>query len=87
MIKGKEFGLDTCQAIYSSGKSVASILMAKMVDEGKMQYQDQVGKHWKEFVQNGKEQITVEDVLRHESGLQKFSKSIKLEELLTDNIK
>ena len=49
MLKGQEYGLDTCQAIYSSGKSVASILIAKMVDEGKLEYQDKVAKNWPEF--------------------------------------
>jgi CubicO group peptidase (beta-lactamase class C family) len=28
---------------------VASILIAKMIDEGKMEYHDKVQKHWKEF--------------------------------------
>ena len=42
MMKGQEYGLDTCQAVYSSGKSVASILIAKMVDEGKIQFEDKI---------------------------------------------
>ena len=55
--------------IYSSGKCVAAILMAIMRDKGLIEYDAPVHKYWPEFAQNGKEHITVQDVLRHESGL------------------
>ena len=40
---------DHLQCIMSSGKSVASILMAIMVDQGKLEYDDPISKHWPEF--------------------------------------
>lgn len=49
MLNGNEYGLNTCQAVYSSGKSVASILIAKMVDEERIQFQEKVAKNWPEF--------------------------------------
>jgi CubicO group peptidase (beta-lactamase class C family) len=42
-----------------SGKVVASILMAIIVDEGLIKYEDTVAKHWPEFGQNGKDLITI----------------------------
>ena len=44
-------------------------------------------KHWPEYAQNGKESVLVEDILRHEGGMVKFSRAIKVDELLTENIK
>ena len=41
--------------IMSSGKSVAACLLAKLVDQGLIDYDDLVSKHWPEYGQNGKE--------------------------------
>ena len=73
--------------IYSSGKSVAAILMAIKRDKQQLEYGDKVSKSWPEFAKNGKEDILIEDVLRHDAGLNKFSKKIDLEWCSTENIK
>ena len=49
----------------SSGKSIASILMAIMVDQGKIDYDDPISKHWPEFAQNGKDKLQIKDLMRH----------------------
>ena len=59
---------DTLQIIFSSGKSVAAIAMAMLVDRGLVSYQDKISKHWPEFAQKGKENIKIEDLMRHEAG-------------------
>ena len=41
--------------IMSSGKSVAAIMLARLVDQGFIDYDDLVSKHWPEYAQNGKE--------------------------------
>ena len=87
MLKGDHYNLDTVQSVFSSGKSVAAILCGIMVDQGRIQYEEPVCKYWPEFAQNGKSNITLEQVLRHEAGLQKLSKSIKLKQVLTKHIK
>jgi CubicO group peptidase (beta-lactamase class C family) len=40
---------DSVGTIYSSGKSVAAILIAIMVDQGRLNYNDPVSKYWPEF--------------------------------------
>lgn len=52
-----------------------------------LNYEDTVAKHWPEFAQNGKENIKIEDVLRHDAGLFKFHQELKLEDTYTENIK
>ena len=44
-------------------------------------------RYWPEFGQNGKEDIRIEDIMRHEAGLAYLSKTIHAEDMLTENIK
>ena len=37
-----------------------------------MKYTEKISTHWPEFGQNGKENITVADLMRHEAGLPLF---------------
>ena len=40
------YGPDSLQNIFSSGKSVASICMARLVDKGLLDYNEKVSKYW-----------------------------------------
>ena len=51
--------------IFSSGKTVASICMACLIDRGLLNYNDRVSRHWPEFAQNGKENLKICDILRY----------------------
>ena len=62
--------------IFSSGKSVASILMGMMRQEEKLKYDSLVMDYWPEFNSNGLEILKVEDVMRHEAGLSRLHKQI-----------
>ena len=64
------------QIVFSSGKSLEAIVMAMLHDKGLFKYEDHVAQHWPEFAQNGKEGIRICDILRHESGMPYFTKSI-----------
>jgi hypothetical protein len=57
------------QPILNCGQVVESICVMILVDRGLLRYDDPVSKYWPQFGQNGKRDITVSDVLRHESGL------------------
>ena len=46
--------------------------MATLFDKGLFNYEDTIAKYWPEFAQNGKENVKICDVLRHESGLAHF---------------
>jgi len=81
------YGPDSLQIIFSSGKSVASICMACLVDKGLLKYDDRVSKHWPEFAQNGKENLKICDILRHEGGMPWFHQSLKVADLVPENLK
>ncbi len=60
---------DSLQNVFSSTKSLVSIVFATLVDRGLISYDDLVSDHWPEFIGGGKEQLRVCDVLRHEAGM------------------
>ena len=62
--------VDTVFDIASLSKPIAtSTAIMRLVDAGKLQVSDRVSQHWPEFGQNGKQQVTVEHLLLHTSGL------------------
>ena len=48
---------------------IESIILGMLHDQDLFNYEDPVCKHWPEFARNGKENVTISDVLRHSSGL------------------
>ena len=73
--------------VYSSGKSVMSIAIAMAVDRGLLSYTDRVAQHWPEFGSNGKADITLADVMRHESGLNVLKAPLAKTAALRPNLK
>lgn len=63
------YGRNSLQNVFSSSKVVTSIVIAHLVDQGVLDYQASISTYWPEFAQNGKENITLGQVMRHESGL------------------
>jgi len=61
--------------------------MGMLRDKGLLDYGEKVSTYWPEFAQNGKENVTLADVMRMESGLEKFDAPVELEDLQTDKIK
>ena len=52
--------------------------------QGLMNYTEKISSYWPEFGQNGKENITVADLMRHECGLPVFyPKLLNVEDTLT----
>lgn len=60
---------DTMAPSFSTTKGVAATLLHIYADRGLIDYDARVAQYWPEFGQAGKEQITVRQVLSHQSGL------------------
>jgi uncharacterized protein YbbC (DUF1343 family) len=68
--KKRPMTVDTIFDVASLTKIIAtSTAVMQLVDMGKLNLEDPVVKHWPEFKSNGKEGITVRDLLTHYSGL------------------
>ena len=63
----------TLACIYSTGKAVLTLLIAREVSNGRLDYDAPVAAYWPEFAANGKEEITVAQALSHQGGLCGFA--------------
>lgn len=81
------FSADSIINAFSSGKSLESIAVASLVSKGLLNYNAKITDYWPEFGANGKGELTVADLMRHEAGLANFDTSMALDDLLTENIK
>lgn len=67
--KTQPVDVDTLFAVFSSGKVPAALVMAWLVDQDRIGYDQPACGIWPEFAQNGKEAITIGDMLSHQTGL------------------
>ncbi len=68
---------DTVCLSFSTTKGVASTLLHILVDQGRVAYDDPVSKHWPEFGAQGKNAITVRQLLCHEGGLYRIGDMVE----------
>lgn len=66
---GAPWQRDTMAPSFSTTKGVASTLLHIMADRGLVDYDERVATYWPEFAREGKGEITIRQVLSHQSGL------------------
>ena len=72
---------DTIGILFSSTKGLASTVLLRLHDQGKLDYDAKVTDYWPEFGQNGKEGVTVRTLLCHRSGLTGIETPLDLDDL------
>ncbi len=60
---------DTLAMSFSTTKGIVSTLVHILADRGLLSYEDRVCQYWPEFAENGKDEITIRQLLCHEGGL------------------
>lgn len=60
---------DTLVTMFSTTKGMASTAVAVAHGRGLFDVDERVSTYWPEFAQNGKQDVTVDQLLRHEAGL------------------
>ncbi|MGB9252600.1 MAG: serine hydrolase domain-containing protein [Mycobacterium sp.] len=60
---------DTGTMVFSATKGLASTVIHRLVDRGLIGYDVPVAQYWPEFGANGKADITVRQLMRHQAGL------------------
>jgi CubicO group peptidase (beta-lactamase class C family) len=60
---------DTVALSFSTGKGVASTLVHRLAEQGLIDYDTPVAAYWPEFAAEGKEKITVRELMSHRAGL------------------
>jgi CubicO group peptidase (beta-lactamase class C family) len=72
---------DTITNVWSSTKTVASLAVLMLIDQGKLDAFEKVSKYWPEFAANGKENVEVRHFLSHSSGVSGWEKPVTVEEI------
>jgi len=72
---------DTMVPVFSATKGVAATVLAKLHSEGLLDYEEKVATYWPEFSKNGKETLTVRQLLTHQGGLVLLDNRIDVTEL------
>lgn len=67
---------DTMTLVHSTTKGLAAMVMALAHSRGWLDYDERVCTYWPEFGQNGKEAITVRQLLAHQAGLFAFDEPV-----------
>jgi CubicO group peptidase (beta-lactamase class C family) len=73
---GEPWEEDTMALVYSATKGLAAMTLAIAHSRGWLDYDELVCKYWPEFAQNGKEKITVRQLLAHQAGLFVFDEPV-----------
>ena len=66
---GEPWEGNTMAVVFSTTKGLAGLAMALAHSRGLFDYEERVSTYWPEFAQQGKENITVRQLLSHQAGL------------------
>jgi CubicO group peptidase (beta-lactamase class C family) len=79
-IRNKQTGApweqDTMVCVHSATKGLAAMTLALAHSRGWLDYEERVATYWPEFAQEGKENITVRQLLAHQAGLFAFDEPV-----------
>jgi CubicO group peptidase (beta-lactamase class C family) len=67
--RGTPWTDDTASVVFSCTKGLMSILLARLAQEGRLDYDAPVVKYWPEFGAAGKAAVTVRQLVSHKAGL------------------
>ncbi|WP_312597220.1 serine hydrolase domain-containing protein [Brevundimonas sp.] len=67
----------TLTSVFSTGKAVMALLAATAVEAGQVDYDQTVASLWPAFGAAGKQDVTVAQLLSHQSGLPGFSEAVE----------
>jgi len=73
---GEPWTRDTMVVIHSATKGLAAMTLAVAHSRGWLDYDARVAKYWPQFAQNGKQAVTVRQLLAHQAGLFAFDEPV-----------
>ncbi len=75
-LTGELWEQDTMVLVYSASKGLAAMTLALAHSRGWLDYEERVAAYWPEFAQQGKQKITVRQLLAHQAGLFAFDEPV-----------
>ena len=83
---GPEVAGDSLIGAYSASKGAAHLVVALLVQEGVLDLDQRVSHYWPEFAVEGKQDITLRELLAHRAGLLGADSGFTLDELVDDHV-
>jgi CubicO group peptidase (beta-lactamase class C family) len=68
----RAWAADTLCPVYSATKPIGALVIATLVERGKLDYDARVSDYWPEFAAEGKGAVTVAEALSHQAGVPGF---------------
>jgi CubicO group peptidase (beta-lactamase class C family) len=75
------WGRDTVVPVFSTTKGIAALVIASLHSRGLLDWDQRIAHYWPEFATQGKESITVRQLLAHEAGLAVLDVPLRTREL------
>src|SRR5688500_14699475 len=75
-VTGEPWERGTMVVVHSATKGLAAMTLAIAHSRGWLDYERRVAAYWPEFAQNGKQDITVRQLLAHQAGLFAFDEPV-----------
>ncbi len=67
---------ETLVPVYSVSKGIAALIVARLIDQGLLDYETPVCQYWPEFGAFGKDKLTIAEALSHQAGIPGFATEI-----------
>ena len=74
--KTLEWNKETLVPVYSTTKPIAALVIARLVDQGLIDYDRPLADYWPEFAVLGKGAVSVAETLSHQAGIPGFTRPI-----------
>ncbi|MBT3217569.1 MAG: beta-lactamase family protein, partial [Proteobacteria bacterium] len=81
---GQQWQRDTLTVVFSTTKGLVATCFAILVDRGQLELDAPVAQYWPAFGNNGKESITVRQLLNHRAGLAAHETRLSIDDFLDD---
>jgi CubicO group peptidase (beta-lactamase class C family) len=79
--KTKPWERDTIVNVYSTTKTMCALTALLCADQGLIDFKAPVATYWPEFAQNGKEKVTVGQLMSHSAGVSGWEQKITVEDV------
>jgi CubicO group peptidase (beta-lactamase class C family) len=81
-LTGAPVEADTLFPVFSVTKGITSTIVHQLVEKGRLSYSERIADRWPAFAANGKGDITLDQALRHTSGLSQLPGTLTFKEML-----
>jgi CubicO group peptidase (beta-lactamase class C family) len=84
-LAGGRLGADDLTGVFSVTKGVSAIVIASLLDAGLLDLSQTVAHYWPEFGVEGKEAVTIRELLSHQAGLPVVEGRIPFDDIMIDS--